>query len=42
MGGEPAYAGAVYVVTSVVGGAADAVAAFRWDGTRRDFVAMEL
>jgi len=42
MGGEPAYPGAVYVVTSVVGGAADAVAAFRWDGTRRDFVAMEL
>ena len=42
MGGEPAYPGAVYVVTSVVGGAVEAVAAFCWDGTRRDFVAMEL
>jgi len=42
VGGEPAYPGAVYVVTSVVGGAVDAVAAFRWDGERRDFVAMEL
>jgi proteasome lid subunit RPN8/RPN11 len=42
VGGEPAYPGAVYVVTSVVGGAVDAVAAFRWDATRRDFVAMEL
>ena len=42
VGGEPAYPGAVYVVTSVVQGAVDAVAAFRWDATRRDFVAMEL
>ena len=42
VGGEPAYPGAVYVVTSVVEGAVDAVAAFRWDPTRRDFVAMEL
>ena len=42
VGGEPAYPGAVYVVTSVVEGAVDAVAAFRWDATRRDFVAMEL
>jgi proteasome lid subunit RPN8/RPN11 len=42
MGGEPAYPGAVYVVTSVVGGVAEAVAAFRWDATRRDFAAMEL
>jgi proteasome lid subunit RPN8/RPN11 len=42
VGGEPAYPGAVYVVTSVVQGAVDAVAAFRWDPTRRDFVAMEL
>jgi len=42
VGGEPAYPAAVYVVTSVVGGAVDAVAAFRWDETRRDFVAMEL
>ena len=42
MGGEPAYPGAVYVVTSVVRGAVEAVGAFRWDETRRDFVAMEL
>jgi proteasome lid subunit RPN8/RPN11 len=42
VGGEPAYPGAVYVVTSVVGGAVDALAAFRWDAARRDFVAMEL
>jgi [CysO sulfur-carrier protein]-S-L-cysteine hydrolase len=42
VGGEPAYPGAVYVVTSVVRGVAEAVAAFRWDAGRRDFVAMEL
>jgi proteasome lid subunit RPN8/RPN11 len=42
VGGEPAYPGAVYVVTSVVGGAVDAVAAFRWDGARGDFVPVEL
>jgi proteasome lid subunit RPN8/RPN11 len=42
VGGEPAYPGAVYVVTAVRGGAVDAVAAFRWDAARRDFVAMEL
>jgi proteasome lid subunit RPN8/RPN11 len=42
MGGEPAYPEAIYVVTSVVRGAVDAVAAFRWEATRRDFVPMEL
>jgi len=42
VGGDPAYPGAVYVVTSVVRGAVDATAAFRWDAARRDFVAMEL
>ncbi|HXD95571.1 MAG TPA: M67 family metallopeptidase [Candidatus Acidoferrum sp.] len=42
VGGDPAYPGAVYVVTSVVRGAVDAVAAFRWDVARRDFVPMEL
>lgn len=41
VGGEPAYPGAVYVVTSVVGGVVDAVAAFRWDPDRRDFIPME-
>jgi proteasome lid subunit RPN8/RPN11 len=40
--GEPAYPGTVYVVTSVVRGAVEAVAAFRWEATRRDFVTMEL
>jgi proteasome lid subunit RPN8/RPN11 len=42
VGGEPAYPGAVYVVTSVVRGVVEAVAAFRWEATRRDFIAMEL
>jgi proteasome lid subunit RPN8/RPN11 len=42
VGGEPAYPGAVYVVTSVVRGVVDAVAAFRWDPGRRDFVPEEL
>ena len=42
VGGEPAYPGAAYVVTSVVRGVADAVAAFGWDAARRDFVPMEL
>jgi [CysO sulfur-carrier protein]-S-L-cysteine hydrolase len=42
VGGEPAYPGTVYVVTSVLNGAVDAVAAFRWDAERRDFVQMEL
>ena len=42
VGGDPAYPGAVYVVTSVVRGAVDAMAAFRWDVARRDFVPMEL
>jgi proteasome lid subunit RPN8/RPN11 len=42
VGGEPAYPDAVYVVTSVLGGKVDAVAAFRWDATRRDFLPMEL
>jgi [CysO sulfur-carrier protein]-S-L-cysteine hydrolase len=40
--GEPAYPGAVYVVTSVVRGVVDAIAAFRWDAGRRDFLQMEL
>jgi [CysO sulfur-carrier protein]-S-L-cysteine hydrolase len=40
--GEPAYPDAVYVVTSVVRGEVEAMAAFRWEPARRDFVAMEL
>ena len=40
-GGEPAYPQATYVVTSVMGGRADAMAAFRWNATQRDFVAVD-
>lgn len=40
--GEPAYPDAAYVVTSVVAGRVDAVAAFRWDAARRDFTPVEL
>jgi len=42
VGGEPAYPDAVYVVTSVVRGLVDAMAAFRWDVACRDFVPTEL
>jgi len=40
VGGEPAYASAIYVVTSVVHGYVDAMAGFRWDGG--DFTAVDL
>ena len=40
-GGEPSYPEATYVVTSVMGGRADAMAAFRWNATQRDFVALD-
>ena len=42
VGDEPAYPGAVYVVTSVVRGVVDAVAAFRWDPGAREFTPTEL
>ncbi len=42
IGGEPAYPGATYVVTSVAGGRVETVAAFRWDGARRDFLPVDL
>ena len=42
VGGQPAYPAAVYVVTSVVAGQLDAMAAFRWDGERHDFVSVEI
>ena len=42
VGGEPAYPEATYIVTSVVGGRADAVAAFRWDPTTKDFTPVDL
>jgi [CysO sulfur-carrier protein]-S-L-cysteine hydrolase len=40
VGGEPAYPAAVYVVTSVVAGQVDAMAAFRWNGV--DFAPVTL
>lgn len=40
--GEPAYPDAAYVVTSVVSGRVDAVAAFRWDAAQRDFMPVDL
>ena len=40
MGGEPSYPDATYVVTSVMNGRADAIAAFKWDEGRRDFLAV--
>jgi proteasome lid subunit RPN8/RPN11 len=42
LGDEPAYPGATYVVTSVVGGRVEAVAAFRWNPARRDFLPVDL
>jgi len=40
VGGEPAYPSAVYVVTSVLGGRVDAMAAFRWNGV--DFASLPI
>ena len=40
VGGEPAYPAAIYVVTSVMAGRVEAMAAFRWNGI--DFAAVEL
>lgn len=42
IGGEPAYPGATYVVTSVVGGRPEAIVGFRWDPARRDFLPVDL
>ena len=42
IGGEPAYPGATYVVTSVVGGRPEAIVGFRWDPERRDFLPVDL
>jgi len=42
VGDEPAYPAASYVVTSVVQGRVEAMAAFRWDPHRRDFAAVDL
>ncbi len=40
VGGEPTYPAAVYVVTAVVAGQVDAMAAFRWNGV--DFGRVEI
>jgi proteasome lid subunit RPN8/RPN11 len=42
IGDDPAYPDATYVVISVRAGRPDAVAAFRWDAERRDFVAVDV
>ena len=41
LGGEPSYPDSTYVVTSVVNGRVDAMAAFRWDAARRDFLPVD-
>jgi proteasome lid subunit RPN8/RPN11 len=42
LGEEPSYPQATYVVTSVLAGRVDAMAAFRWEPTQRDFLPLEL
>ena len=41
LGGEPSYPDSTYVVTSVMSGRVDAMAAFRWDAARRDFLPVD-
>ena len=41
MGDEPIYPTTAYIVTSVVAGRVDGMAAFRWDPTTRDFAPVE-
>ena len=40
--GEPMYPAATYIVTSVVGGRAEASAGFRWNGVERDFTPVDV
>lgn len=40
--GDPAYPGVAYLVTSVVRGRVESVAAFRWDAASRDFLPVDL
>jgi adenylyltransferase/sulfurtransferase len=42
VGGEPAYPDAIYIVTAVVEGRAQAAAAFRWDPAAHDFLEVDL
>jgi proteasome lid subunit RPN8/RPN11 len=41
LGGEPSYPDSAYVVTSVVAGHVEAMAAYRWDAVRRDFLPVD-
>jgi proteasome lid subunit RPN8/RPN11 len=41
MGDEPIYPNTTYIVTSVMAGRVDALAAFRWDAARREFTPVE-
>jgi proteasome lid subunit RPN8/RPN11 len=41
LGGEPTYPDSTYIVTSVMNGRVDGMAAFRWDAGRRDFSGVE-
>jgi proteasome lid subunit RPN8/RPN11 len=41
LGGEPSYPDSTYLVTSVMNGRVDAMAAFRWDAGRRDFLSVD-
>jgi proteasome lid subunit RPN8/RPN11 len=41
MGDEPIYPNTTYIVTSVMAGRVDALAAFRWDAARRAFTPVE-
>ena len=40
IGDDPAYPGTTYLVTAVAAGRVEATSAFRWDQTRRDFLAV--
>lgn len=42
LGDEPCYPAATYVVTSVMNGRVEGMAAFRWDPAQRDFASVEL
>jgi len=42
LGGEPSYPHTTYVVTSVMEGRVDAMAAFRWDPALKDFSQVEM
>jgi len=40
IGDDPAYPGTTYLVTAVIAGRVETTSAFRWDPTRRDFLAV--